>query len=104
MRLCPGVDVIPWGDDVGDHADDQDRPKIVYLLTGRPPGLAVLVFRGDGAKDAELPVLRHENALPRRHSGRVRYDPPTGYVSQRWHGSCPAGAGLKSSPSAQRRS
>jgi putative transposase len=49
--------------------------KIVYLLVRRILGLAVLVFRGDGAKDAELLVLRHENAVLRRHAGRVRYEP-----------------------------
>ena len=49
--------------------------KIVYLLTCRVVGLVVLVFRGDLAKDAELLVLRHENAVLRRHVGRVRYEP-----------------------------
>jgi putative transposase len=49
--------------------------KIVYLLTCRVLGLAVLVFRRDRAKDAELLVLRHENAVLRRHAGRVRYEP-----------------------------
>ncbi len=49
--------------------------KIVYLLTCRVLGLAVLVFRSDRAKDAELLVLRHENAVLRRHAGRVRYEP-----------------------------
>ena len=49
--------------------------KIAYLLTCRVLGLAVLVFRGDRAKDAELLVLRHENAVPHRHAGRVRYEP-----------------------------
>ena len=49
--------------------------KIVYLLTCRAIGLAVLAFRGDRAKDAELLVLRHENAVLRRHTGRVRYEP-----------------------------
>jgi putative transposase len=48
--------------------------KIVYLLTRRVLGLAVLVFGGDLAKDAELLVLRHENAVLRRHAGRVRYE------------------------------
>jgi transposase InsO family protein len=49
--------------------------KIVYLLTCRVLGVAVLVFRGDRAKAAELLVLRHENAVLRRHVGRVRYEP-----------------------------
>jgi hypothetical protein len=49
--------------------------KIVYLLIRRLLGLAVLVFRKDLAKDAELLVLRHENAVLRRHVGRVRYEP-----------------------------
>ena len=49
--------------------------KIVYLLVRRVLGLAVLVFRTDLAKDAELLVLRHENAVLRRHAGRVRYEP-----------------------------
>jgi len=49
--------------------------KIVYLLTCRVLGLAILVFGGDLAKDAELLVLRHENAILRRQAGRVRYEP-----------------------------
>ena len=49
--------------------------KIVYLLTCRIIGLAVLVYRGDRAMDAELLVLRHENTVLRRQAGRVRYEP-----------------------------
>ena len=49
--------------------------KIVYLLTCRVLGLAVLAFRGERAKDAELLVLRHENAVLRRHAGWPRYEP-----------------------------
>jgi putative transposase len=49
--------------------------KIVYLLTCRVLSLAVLVFCGDRAKDAELLMLRHENAVLRRQVGRVRYEP-----------------------------
>ncbi len=48
---------------------------IVYLLMRWLLGLSVLVFRGDRAKNAELLVLRHENAVLRRHAGRVRYKP-----------------------------
>src|SRR5271165_7220868 len=49
--------------------------KIVYLLTCRVLGVAVLVFRGNRTKAAELLVLRHENAVLRRHIGGVRYEP-----------------------------
>jgi putative transposase len=49
--------------------------KIVYLLTCRVLGLVVLGFRCDRAKDAELLVLRHENAVLRRNAGRIRYEP-----------------------------
>ena len=49
--------------------------KIVYLLVRRILGLAVLLFRRDMTKDAELLVVRHENAVLRRHAGRVRYEP-----------------------------
>jgi putative transposase len=48
--------------------------KIIYMLVRRVLGLAVLVFRTDLAKDAELLVLRHENAVLRRHASRVRYE------------------------------
>jgi putative transposase len=49
--------------------------KITYLLTCRLLGAAFLVFRCDRANAAELLVLRHENAVLRRHVSRVRYDP-----------------------------
>ena len=49
--------------------------KIAYVLTCRMLGLVVLLCRGDQTKDAELLVLRHENAVLRRHAGRVRYEP-----------------------------
>jgi putative transposase len=49
--------------------------KIVYVLTCRVLSLVVLAFRSGLAKDAELLVLRHENAVLRRHVGRMRYEP-----------------------------
>ena len=49
--------------------------KIVCLLMRWLFGLTVLVVRGDRAKNAELLVLRHENAVLRRNAGRIRYDP-----------------------------
>ena len=49
--------------------------KIVCLLMRWLFSLAVLVVRGDGEKNAELLVLRHENAVLRRNAGRIRYDP-----------------------------
>ena len=72
--------------------------KIVYLLTCRVLGLAVLVFRGDLAKNAELLVLRHETL----YCGGM----PAGYATSRltgpgspcWRGLYREGAGSKSSP------
>ncbi len=40
--------------------------KIVYLLVRQVLGLVILMFCGDGAKEAELLALRHENAVLRR--------------------------------------
>jgi hypothetical protein len=45
----------------------------VYLIVRSVLGLLVVLFRRDLSKDAELLVLRHENAVLRRHIGRVRY-------------------------------
>ena len=49
--------------------------KIIYLIVRLVAALAVLVFRGDLVKEAELLVLRHENAVLRRHAGRIWYEP-----------------------------
>jgi putative transposase len=49
--------------------------KIAYLLMCWLSGLVALVFRRGRAKDAELLVVRHENAVLRRTAGRVRYEP-----------------------------
>ena len=49
--------------------------SVVYLLTRRMLGCLRLLARREVSKDAELLVLRHENAVLRRHTGRVRYQP-----------------------------
>ena len=48
---------------------------LVYLIVRSVLGLLVVLFRRDLSRDAELLVLRHENAVLRRHIGRVRYEP-----------------------------
>jgi putative transposase len=54
---------------------DQVLLKIVCLLMRWLFSLAVLVVRGEEEKNAELLVLRHENAMLRRNAGRIRYEP-----------------------------
>jgi hypothetical protein len=46
-----------------------------YLLTRCLLGCLMVMARRDASKDAELLVLRHENAVLRRQIGRVRYLP-----------------------------
>ena len=55
------------------------------------------MFRCDSAKDAEVLVLRHENAVLRRHAGRVRYEPADRVWLLRWPGSFRATAGPEAS-------
>jgi putative transposase len=47
----------------------------VYLLVRCLLGCLTVLSRGQASKDAELLVLRHENAVLRRQIGRVRYEP-----------------------------
>jgi hypothetical protein len=49
--------------------------KIIYVIVRLVAALAVLVFRRDLANEAGLLVLKHENAVLRRHAGRIRYEP-----------------------------
>jgi hypothetical protein len=47
----------------------------VYLLVRRLLGCLMVLAWGEVSKDAELLVLRHQNAVPRRQIRRVRYQP-----------------------------
>ncbi|MGW3658810.1 integrase core domain-containing protein [Streptomyces sp. NPDC005151] len=50
--------------------------SLLYHVTGRLLSVPAVLLRRDTAKDAELLVLRHENAVLRRQlQGRVRYEP-----------------------------
>ena len=49
--------------------------SVVYLLARRLLGCLMVLARREASKDAELLVLRHENAVLRRQIGRVRYQP-----------------------------
>ena len=51
---------------------DQVLLKLACLLMRWLFSLAVLVVRGDGEKNAELLVLRHENAVLRRRPDTIR--------------------------------
>jgi hypothetical protein len=56
--------------------------SVVYLLTYRLLGGLMVLARREVSKDAELLVLRHENAVLRRQISRVRYQPATGCGSR----------------------
>ena len=47
----------------------------VYLLVRCLLGCVMVLARREVSKDAELLVLRHENAVLRPQIGRVRYQP-----------------------------
>jgi putative transposase len=49
--------------------------SVVYLLVRCLLGCLTVLTRNQASKDAELLVLRHENAVLRRQVGRVRYEP-----------------------------
>ena len=48
---------------------------VVYLLVRCLLGCLMVLTRRQLSKDAELLVLRHENAVLRRQISRVRYQP-----------------------------
>jgi putative transposase len=49
--------------------------SVVYLVVRGVLGCLMVPARREVSKDAELLVLRHENAVLRRQIGRVRYQP-----------------------------
>ena len=49
--------------------------SVVYLLARSLLGCLTVMARREASRDAELLVLRHENAVLRRQIGRVRYRP-----------------------------
>ena len=48
---------------------------LVYLIVRSVLGLLATQFPRDLSKDADLLILRHENAVLRPHIARVRYEP-----------------------------
>jgi len=49
--------------------------SVVYLAVRRLLGCLMVLAQRQVSKDAELLVLRHENAVLRRQIGRVLYQP-----------------------------
>ena len=47
--------------------------SLAYRLICKLLGVLGAVAQRDVSKDAEVPVLRHENAVLRRHVEKVRY-------------------------------
>jgi putative transposase len=71
--------------------------SVVYLLVRCLLGYLMVLARDAVSKDAELLVLRHENAVLRRQIGRVRYQPSDRLWLAALRGWFPAAAGVRCS-------
>jgi hypothetical protein len=56
--------------------------SVAYHLARRLFGSLMVLSRREASKEAELLVLRHQNAVLSRQIGRVRYQRPTGSGSR----------------------
>jgi putative transposase len=79
--------------------------SILYRLVRCLFELTAVLVRRDLSKDAELLILRHENAVSRRQISRVRDTPADWVLAGRpYPGSCHVAAGRESSRSLPPRS
>jgi len=78
--------------------------SILYWFVRWLLGLSAMLMRRDLSKDAELLVLRHENAVLRRQVARVHDRPVDRVWLAALSGSCDVAAGRRSSRSLPPRS
>jgi putative transposase len=71
--------------------------SVVYLLVRCLLGCHTVLTPRQVAKDAELLVLRHENAVLRRQISRVRYRPADRLWLARCRGWSPGAGGVRCS-------